>query len=170
MAAFDASGQIDAQTFPERRTLQLWSRSEQIADRFRDPNLTFQIRFAHRFLCWPSGAAQPTSASATVARSSMSTKWPRPAAAVRANLFERLPMKRAYLHDSNSPQQGFVTDTVAASAFKTAWTPCAHIPEQVRFGKQVCKRQECQIGKSLPQCGRFQNADPLPGSIRDSIY
>jgi hypothetical protein len=78
-------------------------------------------------------------------------------------------MKRAYLHDSNSPQQGFVTDTAAASTFKTAWTPCAHIPEQVRFGKQVGKCKECQIGESLAQCGRLQNADPLPGNIRDSI-
>ena len=43
-------------------------------------------------------------------------------------------------------------------------------PEQVRFGKQVCKRQERQIGKSVPQCGRFQNADPSPGSIPDSIH
>ena len=89
---------------------------------------------------------------------------------MRANLFERLSMKRAYLHDSNSPQQGFVTDTAAATILKTAWTPCAHIPEQVRFGKQVCKRQERQIGQSLPQCGRLQNADPLPGNIGDSIY
>src|SRR5947209_2398102 len=100
----------------------------------------------------------------------MSSKWARTATAVRANLFERLPMKRAYLHDSNSPQQGFVTDTAAASTLKTARTPCARIPEQARFGKQVRKRQESQIGKSLPQCGRLQNADPLPGNISDSIH
>ena len=43
----DAGGQIGAQMFPERRTLQPWSRSEQITDRFRDPNVTFKIRLVH---------------------------------------------------------------------------------------------------------------------------
>ncbi len=43
----NARGQVGAETFPQRKSFQLWRRSEQIADRFRDPNLTFKIRFAH---------------------------------------------------------------------------------------------------------------------------
>jgi hypothetical protein len=137
----NASGEIDTQAFPERRVPQVRRRSEQIADRVRDPNLMFQIRFVYRFLRWLLGATQPASAPATVARPGMSAQWPRPAPAVGANVFERFPMKGAYFHGFNSPQQGFVPDAVAPSTFETAWTPCAHIPEQVRFGKYVRKRQ-----------------------------
>jgi hypothetical protein len=43
----NASGEIDTQAFPERRSPQVWRRGEQIADRFRDPDLTFHIRLAH---------------------------------------------------------------------------------------------------------------------------
>jgi hypothetical protein len=43
----NACGQVGAEVFPQWKPLQFWRRSEQIADRFRYPNLTFQIRFAH---------------------------------------------------------------------------------------------------------------------------
>jgi hypothetical protein len=43
----NARGQVGTETFPQGKPLQFRGRSEQITDRFRDPNLTFKIRFAH---------------------------------------------------------------------------------------------------------------------------